>query len=107
MDAFEDFIAVIKKTETIQSLLKSLEEEPARLLASICKEYESTGKPVPDHHLYLTGYFGEAILRALVSASLITKEPEDRFSLYSYKPTETGTNYYRSMSGEKNLNKQS
>ena len=103
MGVFQDFVAVINKPETMQALLKSLEEEPAKLLGSICREYESTGKPVPDHHLHLSGYFGEAILRALVSADLITRNPGDRFALYSYKPTKAGINYYEGMLAEKKV----
>jgi hypothetical protein len=80
MGAFEDFVDVVKKTETMQALLQNLEREPAKLLAAICREYEATNKAVPDHHLKLAGYFGEAMLRALVSANLITREREDRFS---------------------------
>ena len=103
MGAFEDFVAEIRKTQTMQALLESLKEEPAKLLAAICKEYETTNKAVPDHHLHLAGYFGEAMLRALLSANLVTKEPEDRFSLYGYKPTETGFKYYKSMLDEKRI----
>jgi hypothetical protein len=103
MGAFEDFLEVVKKTETMQALFQSLEREPAKLLAAICREYEATGKAVPDHHLNLSGYFGEAILRALVSANLITKEREDRFALYGYKPTESGLKYYRAMLDEKKI----
>lgn len=66
MGVFEDFIDVVKKTEAMQALLKSLEEEPAKLLAAICREYEATNKAVPDHHLNLAGYFSEAVLRALM-----------------------------------------
>jgi len=99
MAVFEDFVAVIKKTETMQALLQSLEEGPARLLGSICKEYEATNKAVPDHHLNLTGYFGEAMLRALVSANLVTKEPAE-FALHSYKPTEKGLELYQGMLSE-------
>ena len=87
----------------MQALLESLEREPAKLLSAICKEYESTNKAVPDHHLHLAGYFGEAMLRVLLSANLVTKEPEDRFSLYVYKPTETGLKYYKSMLAEKRI----
>jgi hypothetical protein len=101
MGAFEDFVGVIKQTESMQALFQSLEREPAKLLAAICREYEVTNKAVPDHHLNLSGYFGEAILRALVSASLITREREDRFALYGYKPTEAGLKYYRAMHDEK------
>jgi len=100
--AFEDFIAEIKKTETMQALFRSLEEEPAKLLGHICREYETTGKAVPDHHLHLAGYFGEAMLRALVSANLVTKEPGG-FSLYAYEPTEKGLNYYKGMLAEKRI----
>ena len=103
MGAFEDFVDVVKQTETMQALLQSLEREPAKLLAAICREYEATNKAVPDHHLNLAGYFGEAMLRALVSANLITKEKEDRFALYGYKPTEEGLKYYRAMLKEKKI----
>jgi hypothetical protein len=58
---------------------------------------------VPDHHLNLAGYFSEVILRALVSANLITKERKDRFSLYDYKPTELGFKYYKAMLEEKKI----
>jgi DNA-binding PadR family transcriptional regulator len=51
----------------------------------------------------LGGYFGEAILRALVSANLITKEREDRVALYGYKPTEAGLKYYKAMLNEKKI----
>jgi len=103
MGAFEDFIEVVKRTETMQALLQSLEKEPAKLLAVVCREYEVTNKAVPDHHLNLSGYFGEAILRALVSANLVTREREDRFALYGYKPTEEGLRYYRAMLKEKKI----
>jgi len=107
MSAFEDFAAVVKKTETMQALLKSLEEEPAKLLSTICKEYELTNKAVPDHHLHLAGYFGEAMLRVLLSANLVTKEPGDRFFLYGYKPTKAGLDHYKNMLEEKNPESQS
>jgi len=103
MGGFEDFIDVVKKTETMQALYQNLEREPAKLLATICREYEVTNKAVPDHHLNLAGYFGEAMLRALVSANLVTREREDRFSLYGYKPTEMGLKYYKAMLKEKKI----
>lgn len=103
MGAFEDFAAVVKKTDTMQALLSNLEKEPAKLLAAICQEYEVTDRPVPDHHLSLAGYFGEAMLRVLVSANLVTREPGDGSFLYSYKPTETGLRFYRAMLNEKKI----
>jgi len=103
MGAFEDFVDVVKQTETMQALLQNLEREPAKLLATICREYEATSKAVPDHHLNLAGYFGEAMLRALISANLITREREDRFYLYGYKPTEAGLKYYKAMLEEKKI----
>jgi len=103
MGAFEDFVDVVKQTETMQALIQNLEREPAKLLAAICREYEATKKAVPDHHLNLAGYFGEAMLRALVSAKLVTREREDRFSLYGYKPTEEGLKSYKAMLKEKKI----
>jgi len=101
MAAFEDFVTEIRKTETMQALLRSLEEEPAKLLSTICKEYEATSRTVPDHHLHLTGYFDEAMLRALISANLVARETGDRFSLYNFRPTEAGLEYYNAMLDEK------
>ena len=103
MGAFEDFTDVVKQTDSMQALFQSLEREPAKLLAAICREYEVTNKAVPDHHLNLSGYFGEAMLRALVSANLVTAERGDRFYLYGYKPTEEGLRYYRAMLDEKKI----
>jgi len=103
MGGFEDFVDLVKKTETMQALYQNLEKEPAKLLAAICREYEATNKAVPDHHLNLAGYFGEAMLRALVSANLVIREREDRFSLYGYKPTEIGLKYYKDMLKEKKI----
>jgi hypothetical protein len=87
----------------MQALLSNLEREPAKLLAAICREYEANNNPVPDHHLSLAGYFGEAMLRVLVSADLVTREPGDRLFLYSYKPTETGLRFYKAMLNEKKI----
>jgi hypothetical protein len=103
MGALEDFIDVVRQTEPMQALLQGLEKEPVKLMSVICREYEATNKAVPDHHLNLSGYFGEAILRALVSANLITREREDRFALYGYKPTEAGLKFYRAMLDEKKI----
>ena len=103
MGAFEDFIDLIKETETMQALLQNMEREPVKLLGTICREYEATNKAVPDHHLNLAGYFGEAMLRALVSANLITRERGDKFFLYGYNPTEAGLKYYKAMLKEKKI----
>ena len=103
MGAFQEFTDLIRQTATMQALLHSLEREPAKLLATVCREYEVTKGAVPDHHLNLAGYSGEAMLRALVSANLITREPEDRFSLYGYKPTEAGLKHYKAMLKEKKI----
>jgi hypothetical protein len=103
MSAFEEFTDLIRQTATMQALLQSLENEPAKLLAAVCREYEMTKGAVPDHHLNLAGYSGEAMLRALVSSNLITRERGDRFSLYGYKPTAQGLKYYKAMVKEKKV----
>lgn len=101
MTRFEEFTSLIKQTGTMQALLQSLVEEPVKLLNSICKEYETTNNPVPDHHLNPTGYFSEEVLRTLLSANLITRETGGSIALYVYKPTEEGLKYYRDMLQEK------
>ena len=91
---------ILFRPRRLLSIMKSTEGQSKKRL---CREYEVTHKAVPDHHLNLSGYFGEAILRALVSANLITREREDRFALYGYKPTELGLKYYKAMLDEKNI----
>jgi len=103
MSIYEDFVDTVNKTDTMKSFYRNLEQEPIKLLGSICKEYEETQKAVPAHHLNLAGYFSEVLLRALVSAGLVTKDPEDRYSLYGYTPTETGLKYYKGMLNEKEI----
>jgi len=99
MGAFEDFVDIIRKTEAMQEILKNLVDEPAKLLTSICEEYEDTKKPVPDHHLLLVGQTGETAVKVLLSANMITKET-GQFSLYSYKPTELGLTYCKKLRAE-------
>ena len=103
MSAFDDFSDIIKKTDTMKTLLQNLEEEPANFLGTICREYEKTNKAVPDHHLNLAGYFAEAVLKALVAADFVIKEQEDRFCLYCYTPTESGLKFYQEMLSEKKI----
>jgi hypothetical protein len=101
MTSLQDFTVLIKQTETMQALMQSLVEEPTKLLNNICREYETTNNPVPDHHFNLTGYFGEAVLRILLSANLIARETGGGISLYVYKPTEEVLKYYHDMLEEK------
>lgn len=97
MGALDDFFALLEATEVIQQVIKSLKEEPARLLGDICREYERTGRPVPDHHLNLVGYLGEASLKALISAELVHQQPGNRFALYCYEPTAKGMEQYEGL----------
>lgn len=90
MGALDDFFALLEPTEVMQQVIRSLKEEPAHLLGDICREYERTGKPVPDHHLNLVGYLGEASLKALISAELVRQQPGGTLALYCYEPTAKG-----------------
>jgi hypothetical protein len=99
MGTFEDFVDIIRKTEAMQALLKSLAEEPMKLLTSICEEYENTNKPVPDHHLFLAGQVGETAVKVLLSANMVTRETGE-FSLYTYEPTELGLKYHKKLQAE-------
>lgn len=94
MGAIDDFFALLEATEVMQQVIRSLKEEPAHLLGDICREYERTGQPVPDHHLNLVGYLGEASLKALISAELVRQQPGNRLALYCYEPTDKGMEQY-------------
>ena len=95
MTAYEEFVKRIHETDTMRELARSLDEEPARLLRLICSRYEETGRPVADHYLQLTGYFGETMLRVLVRAALIDREPGGRGALHAYVPTPGGLELYK------------
>lgn len=98
--AYEEFLQIVRQTEVMQQVLTDFEEEPARLLISICKNYEVSRELVPDHHFHPSGYVGQVALRALVSAGLVERQAGDRFSLYRYKPTPAGMEYYVKLTSE-------
>jgi len=97
MGALDDFFALLEATEVMQQVVRSLKEEPAHLLGDICREYDRTGRPVPDHHLNLVGYLGEASLKALISAELVHQQPGDSLALYYYEPTAKGMEQYEGL----------
>ena len=97
MSALDDFAALIEATEVIKQVIRSLKEEPAHLLGSICREYEKAGQPVSDHHLNLVGYLSEASLKALIAAELIRQQSGSRLSLYCYVPTPKGIEQYERL----------
>lgn len=100
MSAIDDFTALLEATEVMKQVLKSLKEEPAHLLGSICREYQRTGQPVPDHRLHFVGYMGEAALKALLSAGLIQRQAGGRLSLYCYEPTSEGFEQYERLKAD-------
>ena len=100
VSAIDDFIALLETTEVMQQVLKNLKEEPAHLFGDICREYQLTGQSVPDHHLRLTGYMGEASLKALLSIGLIRRQTGSRLSLYSYEPTTKGLEQYEKLKAD-------
>ncbi len=101
MTVNEQFSARIRETDTMRELIRSLDEEPARLLQRICSRYQETGRPVADHYLQLTGYFGEAMLRVLVKARYVDRVSGGRGALNAYQPTEDGIEVFRHMREEK------
>ncbi len=100
MSAIDDFTALLGATEVMTQVLKSLKEEPAHLLGDICREYQRTGQPVPDHHLRFTGYLGETSLKALIAAGLIKQQSGDRLSIYCYEPTPQGLKQYEGLKAD-------
>ncbi|TFH34833.1 MAG: hypothetical protein E4G93_04685 [Dehalococcoidia bacterium] len=97
MTAHDEFADRIRRTDTMKELLRSLDEEPARLLLRICARYEQTGRPVADHNLQLTGYFGETMLRVLMIAGFIDLVAGGRGALYAYQPTSDGLQFYKRL----------
>ena len=100
MRVIEEFRDRIRQTDTMQSLVRSMDEEPAALLDSICRRYESTGRPVPDHYLQLTGFFAETMLRVLSKAGLLECQSGGRDSLLVYEPTPDGLELWKRMQTE-------
>ena len=100
MSALERFSELMETTEVVRQVRKSLKEEPAHLLGEICREFEKTRIPVPDHRLRFVGYMGEAALKALISAGLVRRQPGGRLSLYCYEPTAEGLEHYQSLKAE-------
>jgi len=98
--AIDDFAALLEGTDVMKQVLKTLREEPAHLLGQICQEHQATAQPVPDHHLTFYGYLGEAALKALIAAGLLTRQPGRRMSLYSYQPTQEGLQQYRRLEAD-------
>jgi len=101
MTAYDEFVARIHETDTMRELVRSLDDEPARLLRLICSRYEETGRAVADHYLQLTGYFGETMLRVLVRSGRIDREPGGRGALHAYVPTAGGLELYRRILEER------
>ncbi len=100
MTAIDDFAALLETTEVMKQVLKSLKEEPVHLLGNICREYERTGQPVPDHRLHFVGYLGEAAIKALLALGLIRQQSGGRLSLYSYEPTKEGLEQYERLKAD-------
>jgi hypothetical protein len=100
MSAINDFAALLETTEVMKQLLRGVKEEPAHLLGDICREHQETGHPVPDHHLHLAGYLGDASLKALLSLQLIKRQPGGRLSLYAYEPTPQGLEQYQRLKAD-------
>jgi hypothetical protein len=85
----------------MKQALKSLREEPAFLLAEICREYERNNhQPVPDHRLRSIGYMGEASTKALVSAGLVKRQAGGTTSLYVYEPTSQGLEWWEKLKSD-------
>jgi hypothetical protein len=103
MRVIDEFRERIRQTDTMQSLVRSLDEEPATLLDSICQRYESTGRPVPDHYLQMTGFFAETMLRVLSKAALVECRSGGRDSLLVYEPTSEGLAMWKRMQAEEEL----
>jgi len=100
MSAIDEFTGLLDATDTMKQVIKNLREEPAYLLGNICREYEKTGQPVPDHRLQFTGLLGETTPQVLISAGLVKRESGDRLSIHTYEPTPAGLEQYRKLQAD-------
>jgi hypothetical protein len=100
MGTIDDFVSLLESTDVMKQVLKNLKEEPAHLLGNICREYQRTGQPVPDHRLPFVGYLGDAAVKALISAGLIKRQSGGLTSLYSYEPTPEGLGQYKKLKAD-------
>jgi len=101
MTVYQEFADKLRQTDSMKELVRSLDEEPARLLHLICMRYDETGRPVADHYLQLTGYFGESMLRVLAAAGLIEHVTGGRGALSHYAPTAEGRRFDEGMKAER------
>ena len=97
MTAIDDFAALLETTGPMQSLFKSIKEEPAQLLGDVCREYLRTQQVVPDHHLQMVGYLGESAALILIAAGMVKRDPGGSFAIYAYQPTEEGIKHYEKL----------
>jgi hypothetical protein len=100
MGALDDFTRLLENTQVMKQLVTTLKQEPAHILGDICREYEKTGKSVPDHRIRTVGYMGETGVRALLSAGLIKRNSGGLLSVYLYEPTDEGLKYYNDLKNE-------
>jgi hypothetical protein len=98
--ARQEFIDIIRATEVIQQLLRDLEDDPLRILCSVCREHAETGQAVPDHHLDFYSYNSESALRALTAADLLRAREGSRYAVREYEPTEKGMALYHRLREE-------
>ena len=100
MSAEKELVESLRRTDAIQGVLAALDREPVRILRGICSEYERTDAAIPDHHVPGSGFVKDVALRALISAGLLERQPGGTKSIYSYRPTESGMQYYRKLRDE-------
>lgn len=84
----------------MKQMMKTLREEPAHLLSLICREYQHSGRPVPDHRLHLAGYMSETALRALLAAGMVKRSSGGGLALYTYEPTADGIAQCEKLKGD-------
>lgn len=98
--ARQELLNLVNSTENMRQIFSELEQEPLRLLCTVCREKQRDNKPVPDHRLALHSYFAETALRSLVGAGLLKQIQGGSFSIYDYEPTETGLALYSKLVDE-------
>ena len=103
MGTYEDVAEMLMQTESMLRILSVLEREPVVILCDICSQHEKNSAPVLHDNVHSSGFIRDLSLRTLMSAELIKREPSGQKSLFTYRPTPKGMQYYRKLLEEGHL----
>lgn len=101
MAAYDDFTKTLKNTDVVKGIMKDLVFEAAQTLRDVSKKFDDTGDATGDHHLPVSPFFGEVIIKALLETGQIEEVvSEGSGSLHQFKPTKKGSTLNKKITKE-------